>query len=145
MNLRRVDFDENTPAPIGRKNAKKVAQAVAKAGEKLYNIKIDPGLIYGQWVKESGPDLNANPPLNNEAHNLGGLSGTPPAWLAKQGVTTGSKHAEDSGIYMNFPNYKLYGEAYIHRDLVHCGRSSDHRCRVHSGYRKYTGVRRRIY
>lgn len=108
-----IDFDENTPAPIGRKNAKKLAQAVAKAGEKLYNIKIDPGLIYGQWVKESGPDLNANPPLNNEAHNLGGLSGTPPAWLAKQGVTTGSKHAEDSGIYMNFPNYKLYGEAYI--------------------------------
>ena len=108
-----IDFDDNTPAPLGVKNGKKLAQAVAKAGEKLYGIKIDPGLIFGQWVQEAGPDLNMNPTLNNDAHNLGGLSGNPPEWLAKQGVIMGSKHAEDSGIYMNFPSYKLYGEAYI--------------------------------
>ena len=108
-----VDFDENTPAPIGTKNGKKLARAVAKAGEKLYNIKIDPGLIYAQWVQESGANLSANPPLNNDAHNLGGLSGQPPEWLAKKGVVLGSGHAEGDGSYMNFPSYKVFGEAYI--------------------------------
>ena len=61
-----VEYSDNT-APIGKANAKKLAQATAEAGKKVHGFTIDPGLIYAQWVQESGADFNANGTLNNEA------------------------------------------------------------------------------
>lgn len=109
-----VKFDDNS-VPLGRAKVKKLAKATAKAGEKIHGFKIDPGLIYAQWVQESGQDFYSNPSLNGGAHNLGGLSsgGGVPDWLAKKGVKVGSTHAEGDGKYYSFPSYKVFAEAYI--------------------------------
>lgn len=107
-----IDYKE-TATPIGKANAKKLAKATAETASKTYGIKADPGLIYAQWAQESGPNFNASPNLNNEGHNLGGLSAPVPDWLAKKGARTGSAHAEGDGSYIYFPDYKTFAEAYI--------------------------------
>ncbi len=107
-----VEYSDNT-APIGKANAKKLAQATAEAGKKVHGFTIDPGLIYAQWVQESGADFNANGTLNNDGHNLGGLSAPVPSWLAAKGAKTGSTHAEGDGSYIYFPDYKTFAEAYV--------------------------------
>lgn len=107
-----VNYNEST-TPIGKANAKKLAKATAEAASKIYGVKVDPGLIYAQWAQESGPTFNASSNLNNEGHNLGGLSAPVPDWLAKKGAKTGSAHAEGDGSYIYFPDYKTFAEAYI--------------------------------
>lgn len=109
-----VKWDNNNP-PLSRADVKKLAKAAAKAGKKSWGFKMDAGLIYAQWAQESGQDFNANPPLNCDHFNLGGLSagGGIPEWLAKKGVTKGSAHGEGDGIYFYFPNYGVFAETYI--------------------------------
>ena len=53
-------------------------------------------------MQESGADFNANGTLNNDGHNLGGLSAPVPSWLAAKGAKTGSTHAEGDGSYIYF-------------------------------------------
>ncbi len=92
----------DTSLPAGQGAAKAVAKAVGEA------LKIDPSLIYGQMVQESGSSFNSS--LASNEHNLSGIKYS--SWESSLGSVGSAPSDGTGGNYTNFKDWNAYASAY---------------------------------
>lgn len=92
----------DTSLPAGQEAAKAVAKAVGGA------LKIDPSLIYGQMVQESGSSFNSS--LASTEHNLSGIKYA--GWESSLGSVGSAPSDGTGGNYTNFKDWNAYASAY---------------------------------
>ena len=92
----------DTSLPAGQEVAKAVAKAVGDA------LKIDPSLIYGQMVQESGSSFNSS--LASTEHNLSGIKYS--GWESSLGSVGSAPSDGTGGNYTNFKDWNAYASGY---------------------------------